>query len=189
MRLGDVINIDNVFPVQVRKVCAFGAGLLLGAYGQKLNPSNDGFTDVTVTNSRGQERPEAVRSLAQSGLSIKGIASATGADRNTVRKDLRQGGEIHPPAERHAQRLMQVGGNAALANPTHVSDIPASLRALMELSRLPPEAIESGIESGDVHPGMTARDAKGYAAEVADRAAPANVNTDTGEWFSWESFA
>lgn len=83
--------------------------------------------------------------------------------------------------ERHAQRLMQVGGNAALANPTHVSDVPASLRALMELSRLPPEAIESGIESGDVHPGMTAKDAKGYAAEVADRAAPANVDTDAGE--------
>lgn len=51
-----------------------------------------------------EERPEVVRSLAQSGLSIKGIASATGADRNTVRKDLRQGGEFHPPAEPHEQR-------------------------------------------------------------------------------------
>ena len=45
-----------------------------------------------------EERPEVVRSLAQSGLSIKGIVSATGADRNTVRKDIRQGGEFHPPA-------------------------------------------------------------------------------------------
>lgn len=51
-----------------------------------------------------EERPEVVRSLAQSGLSIKGIASATGADRNTVRKDIRQGGEIHPPAEPREQQ-------------------------------------------------------------------------------------
>ena len=28
---------------------------------RKLNPSNDGFTDVTVTNSRGQERPATYR--------------------------------------------------------------------------------------------------------------------------------
>ena len=51
-----------------------------------------------------EERPEVVRSLAQSGLSIKGIVSATGADRNTVRKDIRQGGEFHPPAEPREQQ-------------------------------------------------------------------------------------
>ncbi|MGP5098358.1 hypothetical protein ACTXJ1_10100 [Brachybacterium alimentarium] len=68
------------------------------------------WDDYCATEFRGaglalprEDRPEVVRSLAQSGLSIKGIASATGADRNTVRKDLRQGGEIHPPAEPREQ--------------------------------------------------------------------------------------
>lgn len=80
-----------------------------------------------------------------------------------------------------AKELMAVGENAAISNGRNCDHLPGSTRALYELSRLAPEVIESGIESGDVHPGMTIKDAKGYAAEVADRAAPANVNTDTGE--------
>jgi hypothetical protein len=50
-----------------------------------------------------EDRPTVVRSLRDAGLSIRAIASATGADRNTVREDLKpQVGEfhpVHPPAE------------------------------------------------------------------------------------------
>lgn len=82
--------------------------------------------------------------------------------------------------DREARRLMEIGRSGGIKS-ANFADLPASPTALLELSRLAPEAIDSGIESGDVHPGMTIKDAKGYAAEVADRTAPSNVNTDTGE--------
>lgn len=44
-----------------------------------------------------EERQGVVASLRDSGLSVRAIASATGADRNTIRSDLRQVGEVHPP--------------------------------------------------------------------------------------------
>lgn len=88
-----------------------------------------------------------------------------------------------------AHELMSVGRNPALANVRNCGHLPGAARSLYELSRLAPEAIESGIESGDVHPGMTIKDAKGFAAEVADRSAPANVNTETGEIYATEGEA
>jgi len=45
-----------------------------------------------------EERAEVVQSLRESGLSTRAIASATGIDRGTVRKDLQVGGN-HPPAQ------------------------------------------------------------------------------------------
>ena len=45
-----------------------------------------------------EERQEVVASLRDSGLSARSIAAATGLDRGTVRNDLRQVGENHPPA-------------------------------------------------------------------------------------------
>lgn len=83
--------------------------------------------------------------------------------------------------DRTARQFMSIAHNAAIANRSNCSDLPGSARALYELSRLAPEVIESGIESGDVHPGMTIRDAKGYAQEVTQRDTPANVDTETGE--------
>ncbi|MGP5671427.1 hypothetical protein [Brachybacterium alimentarium] len=65
--------------------------------------------------------------------------------------------------------IMSIGGNPALANATSSTHLPSALDTIYELSRLAPEAIESGIESGDVHPGMTIKDAKGYAAEATAR--------------------
>lgn len=79
---------------------------------------------------------------------------------------------------RDAQRYMAIAAGLKSANFAH---LPPSPTTLLELSRLAPEVIESGIESGDVYPGMTIKDAKGYAQEVTDRDAPANVNTETGE--------
>lgn len=81
-------------------------------------------------------------------------------------------------SQQDANRYMTIARN--LKSPKF-GDLPPSATALYELSRLAPEAIESGIESGDVHPGMTIKDAKGYAQEVTDRDAPASVNTETGE--------
>ena len=53
--------------------------------------------------------------------------------------------------ERAAQRLMSVGRNRAISNPTNLSDLPTAMAALYELSRMDPSDIESGIESGAMH--------------------------------------
>ena len=81
----------------------------------------------------------------------------------------------------YARKMMSIAGSGGISNRLSSNDLPSSVDALYQLSRLAPEAIESGIESGDVHPGMTIRDAKGYAQEVTERDTPANVNTETGE--------
>lgn len=44
-----------------------------------------------------EERQEVVASMREIGMSTRAISAATGADRNTVRSDLRQVDEIHPP--------------------------------------------------------------------------------------------
>ena len=46
-----------------------------------------------------EERQEVVASLRESGLSVRAIASATGAARNTIRDDLRKVGHSDPPSE------------------------------------------------------------------------------------------
>lgn len=92
-------------------------------------------------------------------------------------------------SQRVAQEFMSLARNAALANASNYSHLPTSPTALYQLSRLAPEVIESGIESGDVHPGMTIKDAKGYAQEVTERDTPANVNTETGEIYATEGEA
>lgn len=76
--------------------------------------------------------------------------------------------------------MMRIARNRALADSGNYRNLPVATAALYQLSRLDPDDIERGIESGDVHPGMTIKDAKGYAAEVTERV-PANVNTETGE--------
>lgn len=63
----------------------------------------------------------------------------------------------------YARKLMSIGRNGAISNRSHGNDFPTAMRALYELSRLDPEDIESGIESGDINPDMTIKDAKNYA--------------------------
>ena len=66
-------------------------------------PSWDAYCNAEFGSNRiklpREERQETVRSLREAGLSIKSIGPALGIDRNTVRSDLRQGGEFHPPVE------------------------------------------------------------------------------------------
>ncbi|MGR6091396.1 hypothetical protein ACU4IU_12605 [Brevibacterium sp. CSND-B09] len=62
-----------------------------------------------------------------------------------------------------ARMLMQIGRNTAISNRCNSNDFPTAVRALYELSRLNPSDIEDGIESGDITPDMSIKDAKNYA--------------------------
>ena len=145
------------------------------------------MTDLDIIDAEvirtGTEWAEVIR--ADLGRAVEGIVSA-GKHLIAAKADV-QHGEWLPLLrevgidQSTARRLMSIGGNPAIANRGSCHDFPAALRSLYELSRLAPDAIESGIEHGDIHPAMTIKDAKGYAQEVADRDTPANVNTDTGE--------
>ena len=53
--------------------------------------------------------------------------------------------------ERVARRLMSIGQNRAISNRTNWSDFPGAMAALYELSRMDPDDIERGIESGAMH--------------------------------------
>lgn len=144
------------------------------------------MTDLDVIDAEvvrtGTEWAEVIR--ADLGRAVEGIVSA-GKHLIAAKADV-QHGEWLPLLEQigishsAAKKLMAVGRNAELSNGSSSNHLPASLDALYQLSRLSPEVIESGIEHGDIHPAMTIKDAKGYAAEVTERA-PANVNTETGE--------
>lgn len=57
-------------------------------------------------------------------------------------------------SERSAQELMSIGRNPAI-NARSCADLPTAARALYELSRLPAEDIEAGIDAGDITPHMT----------------------------------
>ena len=144
------------------------------------------MTDLEVVDAEvirtGTEWAEVIR--ADLGRAVEGIVSA-GKHLIAAKADVKHG-EWLPMLQEvgidqsTARRLMSIGGNPAIANRGNCHDFPAALRSLYELSRLDPEAIESGIEHGDIHPAMTIRDAKGYAQEVTERT-PANVDTETGE--------
>lgn len=72
--------------------------------------------------------------------------------------------------ERAAQRLMQIGSNEALTNPTNLSGLPSALSALVELAGVEPEDLQEAIESGDVTPQTTAKDAKALKEQKRDTA-------------------
>lgn len=144
------------------------------------------MTDLDIIDAEvirtGTEWADIIR--ADLGRAVEGIVSA-GKHLIAAKADV-QHGEWLPLLrdiginDREARRLMAIGKGAGFKS-ANFADLPASPTALLELSGLAPEAIESGIEHGDIHPAMTIRDAKGYAQEVTQRDTPANVNTDTGE--------
>lgn len=76
-----------------------------------------------------------------------------------------------------ARRLMSIGRNPAISNRGNCHDFPAAIRALYELSRMDPDDIDHGIETGRITPDMTIREAREYAQPEP----PANVNPATGE--------
>ena len=51
---------------------------------------------------------------------------------------------------REAQRIMSIGQNRAISNRTNWSDFPGAMAALYELSRMDPDDIGHGIETGAI---------------------------------------
>jgi hypothetical protein len=60
--------------------------------------------------------------------------------------------------ERTAERLMKIAANVVLANPTHGSKLPTSMRTLYELSTLPVKLLEARISDGTITPDIERRD-------------------------------
>lgn len=59
-----------------------------------------------------------------------------------------------------AKRLMSIAANPAISNRPTLGDLPSSIVALAELSRLPADEIESGIADGSITSDMTITKAK-----------------------------
>jgi hypothetical protein len=59
---------------------------------------------------------------------------------------------------RTAERLMKIASNVVLANPTHGSKLPTSMRTLYELSTLPPRVLEAKIIDGTITPDIERKD-------------------------------
>lgn len=65
--------------------------------------------------------------------------------------------------ERAARRLMAIAKNPAISNRTTLSDLPAGGSILAELASVDPVILEEAIESGDIGPATTARQATQFA--------------------------
>ena len=77
-------------------------------------------------------------------------------------------------SQQDANMYMRIAENLKSRN---FRDLPASPTALLALSRMDPDDIEAGIESGAISPKMTIKQARDYAQPEP----PANVNPATGE--------
>jgi hypothetical protein len=80
-----------------------------------------------------------------------------------------------PFKERTAERLMAIASNKFLANPAHVSLLPASWATLYQLSRLPDELLGRALSEGAIHPEVHRKD---IARWVAPRRMPAPWDLD-----------
>ena len=69
-----------------------------------------------------------------------------------------------------ASRLRSIANR--LADLPSMEALPTSVSALYELSRLPADTINHGIETGDITPDMTIRDAKDYRASFGSKPKP-----------------
>jgi ribosomal protein S14 len=63
--------------------------------------------------------------------------------------------------ERAAERLIKIAENHALTNPNNASKLPASMRTLAELARIPSTTLEGHIKDGTVHVGMERSEVEG----------------------------
>jgi hypothetical protein len=67
--------------------------------------------------------------------------------------------------ERTAERLMKIANNVVLANPTHGSKLPMSMRTLYELATLPPRLLEARIIDGTITPEIERKDVERLKSE------------------------
>lgn len=110
---------------------------------------------------------------------VEGVVTA-GRNLIAAKADVRHG-EWLPMLRRvgisdgYARKLMNIADNPEIANRSNSNDLPKSIDALYQLSRLGPEQIESGIEDGAITPYMTIAAAKDFARPSTpepDRAGP-----------------
>jgi len=58
-----------------------------------------------------------------------------------------------------AQRLMKIARDPKITNAAHCAALPSAWGTLYELTKLPEKAFKEGLAAGDVHRGMTRKDA------------------------------
>lgn len=75
-------------------------------------------------------------------------------------------------SERIAQMLMRIARNQALASAKHVSELPPTLTALYALSGASEEVVSAGIQSGDINPDMTAKQARAFVRKKTAKPTP-----------------
>ena len=78
---------------------------------------------------------------------------------------------------RSAEMLMRIAGHSALAVTQNVSQLPPSVTALYALSAGSVEAVTTGIQSGDIYPEMTAKQARAFVRSQTGSPAPAKPAT------------
>ena len=78
---------------------------------------------------------------------------------------------------RSAQLLMKIAGNPALADAQDVTELPPTLTALYALSSGSVEAVKAGIQSGEINPGMTAKQAREFVHAQTGSPRPAKPAT------------
>jgi hypothetical protein len=67
--------------------------------------------------------------------------------------------------ERTAERLMKIANNVVLANPTHGSRLPTSMRTLYELATLPSKLLEAKLSDGTITPDIERKDVERLKSE------------------------
>jgi hypothetical protein len=108
------------------------------------------------------------KSLSGFREAVKGIIEM-GQHLLAAKKKLPHGAFLHmvenelPCDERMAQRLMTVGRDRRLRNPSYVTHLPARLMTLHDLSKLTDEQFEHAIVTGAIKPDMQRRDVEQIA--------------------------
>lgn len=74
--------------------------------------------------------------------------------------------QMLPFGPRTAQRLMAVGADTRLANPTHVSHLPASWGTLYELTKLTDDQFDAQFKAGKIRPDIERREVINGARSV-----------------------
>ncbi len=101
----------------------------------------DVFSSAPLHLKREQRR-ELVEYLSGEGMSVRAIGQTVGADRNTVRSDLRQVGEIHPPKNDDL-----APGGSVKADPREFFDSDEEMAAAHTMGEVTEEEFESALSA------------------------------------------
>jgi len=156
----------------------------------------DVFSSAPLHLEREQRR-ELVGYLSGEGMSVRAIGQTVGADRNTVRSDLRQVGEFHPPEN---DDLAPDG--SVKADPREYFDSDEELAAAVTMGEVTEEEFESALTAARADDDLnqdnvasppaterkvTGQDGKTYpAAPPAPRAPRRSALPDAYSRATWE---